>query len=937
MNLSLSNIRDLLKNNIADNTSGGQVVLSVGESLLLILNACKKANQPFIFSPNLLKLLTNRYQDAISSNDEAKLSQLFIYLKKYLEPFKSASAYEEQVKTQINSQLENEQLTTAAKIQVILDKLEQANHVKKELPYFVAQTTIDKLNHLYLGGIKSKDDKELIKEIKDFLKEEKHYTVKSEPKIINEDPTRRYFETQLGFHLLQNNAESLKHESLHKFTQNLKKRYFQLLPKGTNQRMKVDKILKGDMDAKVLNKYELEYAELTHKLLTNNYHGLSAKACKNLYEIACATILATLNTQLAQPMPVDIYNDSIFTMGMDGRGRIVKMTNDHVNTTAQGLMKSTTPLPVYDSVVNPSQGKSHSPFQRSADQANFMIESQWSQHLFAHQTQLYSNGISSTTLAQIRNIILQKRLGNLHFKGKLQEYMTAFAGLMVFNSGGHSFFEIFEVFKLPQFRDLGKTDSSLAKGLEEDDLMYQWLCLAQPDAYNKALEATQDYSQTLLNKKILNAQMTKGNELGLNESQQPTLHLAVINDEPEQFDKSLQLHLKNKSNGIDERNDKHWTALMVASQLGKTAQVVSLIAAGANIKARTDVKTGNLSSLELAIKNQHAETVEVLIKAGAIIRRDTANSPSALYFASRQTDGRILNLVLNNEKKFTPAEKRQALLNALKVENFEAISIIVNHMNKNEHEQQRIFTTDFKNSFLQAAVSIGNSEVIHGIIELDIWNPNEKINYNTLINITVEKGFIPTAKQILNLARNAGKEDDNKLSINLNAALIQALEHNHFDMALVLIINGASPDAIPTSCSSLKGFEEYLRSEQYYSFIFTEERPEAIALRTVELQNDLAKRQNGALHRLITLIVDFLNNFLPDSIRLGYSDKTNLLKTVSDTFLQKKSKDIELPIETQTGHATPPSLGPLKFFGERKQSTTTKMDTAEEATQTPKI
>ena len=47
-------------------------------------------------------------------------------------------------------------------------------------------------------------------------------------------------------------------------------------------------------------------------------------------------------------------------------------------------------------------------------------------------------------MAQIRNIIEQQRLGNEYFKGLFQKYMTLFSGLMVYNSGGHSFFEIFE-------------------------------------------------------------------------------------------------------------------------------------------------------------------------------------------------------------------------------------------------------------------------------------------------------------------------------------------------------------------------------------------------------------------------------------------------------------------------------------------------------------
>lgn len=168
-------IKDVLANEIPNNTTGCKVTLSVGEILLLVLTVCKKTK----------------------AND-LDLTQFY---------------------------------------------------------------------QLYLEGVKTEADRELIKEIEKVITD-KSFVIKSDSKTINDDPIRRYFETNLAYHILQNNAETLDHAKLENFTQCLKNRLFSL------QNVKpslfvVEKILKGDLDENVLNKYELEYAELTYKLLKN--------------------------------------------------------------------------------------------------------------------------------------------------------------------------------------------------------------------------------------------------------------------------------------------------------------------------------------------------------------------------------------------------------------------------------------------------------------------------------------------------------------------------------------------------------------------------------------------------------------------------------------------------------------------------------------------
>lgn len=759
----------------------------------------------------------------------------------------------------------------------------------------VDENLLIELKLLYLEGTKNEEEKGFVRKITQLFLD-KNFNVKPDPKTVSDDPGRRYFETNLAYYILQSKAESLATIQLEKFTQNLKKRLFSLPGIDPQQRLKAEKILKGDMDDTLLNKYELEYAELTHKLLKQDYHGLSEKACKNLYQIACNTILATLNTQIDKSMPLDIYSDSIFSMGMDGRGRVVKGSHDEVRTTAKGLMKSTSPLPMYDDLVNPVtkdySRDEFSPIQRSSDQAGFMIESEWCQHLFSRQTQPYANGISSTTLAQIRNIILQKRVGNPYFKGGFQQYISAFSSLMIYNSGGHSFFEIFEVLKLSLCKELLDEEAELSEALKQDRLMSKVLYHDHREEFESALKATQSYTQTLLQKKLPNAQIKKRKTEGMELTSQPKgldetaglnlIHNAVLNLSAEELDKLLHRQSKN----VNALNHKGWSPLMVAAQLGKTEHVRALLKAGARINKQAE----GLSSLALAIKSQKFATVEVLLQAGAQIKKSNTSKGNikkrapALYLACRQNDMRILNAILGREH-FNIDDKKNAILVALRIENVEALKVLMAHLTL--QEKQHYFSTQYKSSLLKEAVALGSIQLIDEITKLDI-HPSSNIHYNELLQISAIKGFLPTAKHLLGLARRA---QEPKPIIDMDKALELALENNHFDMAIVFIIYGANPESIPTSGNYLRAFNLYLQSAEHFDFMFTEEDVVTIQERKEAIKETIANRQNSYLHRFLSSLIDFLNRILPNSLRLGYNDKTEVIKSVDLVFDNKNRAD----------------------------------------------
>ncbi|USQ13741.1 ankyrin repeat domain-containing protein [Legionella lytica] len=696
----------------------------------------------------------------------------------------------------------------------------------------IGQAQLEILYKLYLEGRKTPEQTLFLSELQTILKD-KGYLVSTSPQTTNEDPTRRYFETHLAYHLLENNAETLVHDELITFTENLRKRLYSL-PTSNANRIKVEAIFSGDIDSVILSKYEQEYAELILKLAQHDYHGLSRKACDNCLQIACATSLATLNTQL-DAMPADIYEDSEFTMGMEGRGRITKSRTQQewVRTTAKGLMKSTTPLPLYGDRANAinknyEERNNFSPFQRSVDQSKFMTENQSVQHLFSYQIHAYSNGISSTTLAQIRNMILEKRLEQPYFQGVFQKYMTVFAALMVYNSGGHSFFEIFEVFKLPICRELIENESFILNCIARDQLMYQWLYVAQKEAFDTSLQATIAYMHVLLAKKQMHAELYPQNVAQQILASSMSLHKAIIHANPEEFSQAVARTPKTK---IDTVNHYGWTVLMIAAQLGKTTQVRTLLNAGANIhkevkmplNAKIDAKKqiNGLSALEMAIKWQHYETTEALLKAGALVKRSQTEGDTlkqhapALYFSCRQPDMRILNLILEADGALDLMDMKEALFCTLDVENLPAVQVLVKHIDK-QCLASALFTEECKFELLKKTVILGNTQLIQGLISLNLYPATMPSAPQQLLNTAVEKGFVPVVKLLLSLFANTNS------TTNLHEALLIALKNRRFNVAEFLLLSDADTHSISSDAPHVNGFIAYLKTSKPKQLVLIE-------------------------------------------------------------------------------------------------------------------
>lgn len=826
---------------------------------------------------------------------------------------------------------------------------------------------IEKISKLYFEGVKTAEQKQFILDLTIFF-QNKGFIVSTSPEVINKDPTRRYFESHLAYNLIVDfSKNTIPLSMLEKLRHSLEHRLFSIptIAKNSNLKTKIKKMLSGmckeDIETMLsdkekgvlaksleLDKYQLEYAELIYKLRTatffkanidpqqpkhNTAYEESKKTteanfilhCKKLAEIACCTVLATHVTQYDTSLPVDVYTDGIFTMGMDGRGRLLKNNHAQVKTGAKGLMRSIDPLP-YDDVVNQHSLSSEniiqvSQFQRSADQATFMIESQWSQHLFSRLTQPYSNGISSTTLAQIRNLIMEKRLGKNHFNKCFLEYITLFAGLMVYNSGGHSFFEIFEVLKLNQFRELLQSEKKMYDALDKEELMTYCLYTSRRQAFDSALTETLKYMRQLLNKKYMHAEL-KSEFRSIFTQSEPTILSPVLTsslkktiDVPEQCmgaegaGKNYTIHdavilldskefskwLQTYNGKIDRVNNTNWTALMVAAQAGKVDYIKSLIGVKANLNYR--IKSGELSigALEVAVKAGRYEAAKLLICAG-INSIDTSGGTDsslkkkcpAFYLACRQTNPNIPLLFLNQNKLLTYSNIREALLTALRVENEYVLVAMISSIPL--PLRVKVFEKGYTFKLAQEAVSLGSTKLV-SIIFKQLVTPGEAIDFNLLLNISIRKHYVDVAHQLLKLSIEYNSP------INFYHTLLLAFEEKNYNLILLFVLYGADLRDIPLNL--LKELELFLNEKKYDLEFLKNESPQFLVQTVEEVQGHLNNKIANFYHRILELLIKVINFFLPEHKKMITREtKVKTLVTLSALFsempqVEKNSPSLE--------------------------------------------
>ena len=350
---------------------------------------------------------------------------------------------------------------------------------------------VDKLKKLYLSGAETTADAE---EIKALLKDPvlSSYKVSFEATTINEDATRRYFETHLAYESLTHGLSKIDHGELKAHADNL----FAMIP--ADKKAEIEHVLNGEIRPQDNNLFK-EYADYINKIRRGEmFPDLSAAEREKVELLVKSSFLGVVNAWYT-PMPLNIYGTGIYSEANKGK-EIVK-GQDSTRNQNLGLMKGHMPLALDDI----ARSDKEIPYLKPSDQAAFVEHAQWVKSNFGKMVHPFSNSISGTMLCQLRASAKLRDEGHGVFTDsgeRMGQFSQLLVSAMLFNSGGHTLHEFTAPMSLDSVRDEFRTTPGFDKiNLES---MYR---TGNEEALDAALKDTIQYNKTLLMRQALHAQI----------------------------------------------------------------------------------------------------------------------------------------------------------------------------------------------------------------------------------------------------------------------------------------------------------------------------------------------------------------------------------------------------------------------------------------------
>ncbi len=220
------------------------------------------------------------------------------------------------------------------------------------------------LKRLYLSGAKNLDDKKMIAKL---MEDESlaNYEILYSKRAIDEDPTRRYFETHLAFETLKTSLDTIDISDLTAYKNTL----YNMLPCG-KEKIAVDYVMSGSTPPGKKDNIYKEYSDAIKKLQSNDYYQNFAQNEKLKLELLIKLSFLAIINDLESNLhfPIDIYQTGIFSE--ENRGKLFKPYQDTVRSQHLGLMKSYMPVPINDVAHSDSNSSAPTPQLAAKSSAN---------------------------------------------------------------------------------------------------------------------------------------------------------------------------------------------------------------------------------------------------------------------------------------------------------------------------------------------------------------------------------------------------------------------------------------------------------------------------------------------------------------------------------------------------------------------------------------
>jgi hypothetical protein len=383
-----------------------------------------------------------------------------------------------------------------------------------------------KIKRLYLSGVQSDADKELLQSL---LQDNKlsNYTISDDWTDINEDPVRRYFESTLCIHTLKTHIDFLNLDLLtanlnaicsHISNQLLSYRIAPIF----NQLSFIRPMLRGNEKEfyeaiNLLNqedslpflkpeKHEDEQQKM--QVWKQRKQKLSA-----LTKITYAALGLASDNNKKLPL-MDLFYDENSLFHDNQRGRITKIDprtgrSQKIYSQAYGVMCSYMPLPQSDLLFANQPSNYPRPTDRSRFEPNNALVPK--EH-FATKVTPFVASISGTMLAQIRVYAHFVKRKTFVFNGpneqQLPFYFKSLISFLIYFSGGHSLKEFVRVLELNQVQAEFET-LPLFRKLNLEQLFKH----DNEAAFEEAIKHTIIYNQRILARKSVHEELVKSTHI----------------------------------------------------------------------------------------------------------------------------------------------------------------------------------------------------------------------------------------------------------------------------------------------------------------------------------------------------------------------------------------------------------------------------------------
>ncbi|CDZ78901.1 hypothetical protein BN59_03216 [Legionella massiliensis] len=330
------------------------------------------------------------------------------------------------------------------------------------------------------------------------------YEISKDKKIINNDPTRRYFETHLAHETVTDQIDLMDSDLLQDHVSRLIKA---LESKENDARDCVDVFANtyhGDSSA------HKEYANCLERIRSREIFGeLHEEQREKVILIVKSAFLGVVNAQARRDeLPVNIYSKSLLYGAWRGKELITDDDNLNANkgnavqSAHMGLVKGSMPVPLGDIATSSNAPPSS---MKASDQSRFKDDGEyykWLEMNFAGFVHPFSNSISGTVLCQLRNLAEQKNgyvSGIANSAEQIEKFSRLLIATMLYGTGGHSLNEYSFPFQLEEVR----REFAGVAGFEDINLATLFVD-NNDEAVNRAINDTITYNTHFLRKQNLN-------------------------------------------------------------------------------------------------------------------------------------------------------------------------------------------------------------------------------------------------------------------------------------------------------------------------------------------------------------------------------------------------------------------------------------------------